>query len=410
LTGLQVTGNINALTGIVYANVISANTITGNITVTDLAISGNLVAGKVTSNSTVQGTQLISNIATGTPPIVVTSTTLVPNLYVANANYAFYANVANNVTSTVANANYALYAGTVLTNAQPNITSVGTLSDLSIGNNLTVSNIATISNLRTTAANVRIGSNAGNTSQGARGIAIGENAGWNTQGVDAIAIGGGTATSSQNSNAIAIGATAAVTSQGRSAIAIGYGAGFTSQGNNAIAIGTGAGQANSQGINSIAIGIASGQDNQDEDSIAIGRQAGANSQGTTAIAIGAFAGYPIQSNNSIVLNASGANLNSAGASTFVVKPIQSTANNNILMYNTTSGEITYSTLSSYTGYLKSISTTVGALTAAATAGDGARAFVTDANLIASGNFGAIVGSGGANKAPVYSDGTDWRIG
>jgi hypothetical protein len=52
-------------------------------------------------------------------------------------------------------------------------------------------------------------------------------------------------------------------------------------------------------------------------------------------------------------------------------------------------------------------TTVGALLAAATAGAGARAFVTDANAT---TFASVVAAGGANGVPVYSDGTNWRIG
>jgi hypothetical protein len=38
---------------------------------------------------------------------------------------------------------------------------------------------------------------------------------------------------------------------------------------------------------------------------------------------------------------------------------------------------------------------------------GGRAFVTDANAT---TFASIVAAGGANGVPVYSDGTDWRIG
>lgn len=45
-----------------------------------------------------------------------------------------------------------------------------------------------------------------------------------------------------------------------------------------------------------------------------------------------------------------------------------------------------------------------------TAGAGARSFVLDSTVTAAGNFGAVVGGGGAEAAPVYSDGTDWRIG
>lgn len=51
--------------------------------------------------------------------------------------------------------------------------------------------------------------------------------------------------------------------------------------------------------------------------------------------------------------------------------------------------------------------TVATLTAAATAGAGARSFVTDANAT---TFNSVVAGGGANKVPVFSDGADWRIG
>lgn len=62
------------------------------------------------------------------------------------------------------------------------------------------------------------------------------------------------------------------------------------------------------------------------------------------------------------------------------------------------------------GYIKTESTTVASLTAAATAGAGARSFVTDSSVVHSGNSGAIVTGGGSNAVPVYSDGTNWRIG
>jgi hypothetical protein len=51
---------------------------------------------------------------------------------------------------------------------------------------------------------------------------------------------------------------------------------------------------------------------------------------------------------------------------------------------------------------------VANLPSAATAGQ--RAFVNNANLVAAGNFGATVGAGGSNIVPVYSDGSNWRIG
>lgn len=51
--------------------------------------------------------------------------------------------------------------------------------------------------------------------------------------------------------------------------------------------------------------------------------------------------------------------------------------------------------------------TVAGLPAAATAGQGARRMVTDAN---STTFNSVVAGGGANIVPVFSNGTTWRIG
>lgn len=63
-----------------------------------------------------------------------------------------------------------------------------------------------------------------------------------------------------------------------------------------------------------------------------------------------------------------------------------------------------------TGAVKLGSFTVAGLPAAATVGAGSRAFVTDSTVVAAGNFGNIVAGTGANFCPVYSDGTNWRIG
>jgi hypothetical protein len=51
--------------------------------------------------------------------------------------------------------------------------------------------------------------------------------------------------------------------------------------------------------------------------------------------------------------------------------------------------------------------TVATLPSAATSGTGARAFVSDATAT---TFASTVAGGGANKVPVYSDGTNWKIG
>lgn len=51
--------------------------------------------------------------------------------------------------------------------------------------------------------------------------------------------------------------------------------------------------------------------------------------------------------------------------------------------------------------------TVANLVSASSAGAGARGFVTDAT---STTFASTVTGGGSNSVPVYSDGTNWKIG
>lgn len=58
----------------------------GNISIGNTTSSAKLsVTGTIISSSTISGTQLTSTITTGTAPLVVSSTTLVPNLYVARS-------------------------------------------------------------------------------------------------------------------------------------------------------------------------------------------------------------------------------------------------------------------------------------------------------------------------------------
>ena len=83
------------------------------------AATGNIVAGNAN----------LGNLATA-------------NFFGGNANALFNIQGAN-VVGTVANATNASTAGTVTTNAQPNITSVGTLSSLSVTGNVSAGNILT---------------------------------------------------------------------------------------------------------------------------------------------------------------------------------------------------------------------------------------------------------------------------
>lgn len=100
----------------------------------------------------------------------------------------------------------------------------------------------------------------------------------------------------------------------------------------------------------------------------------------------------ISTSTNIVLSGSGtlAAINSMNDAMNVYQPLQ--LNASILVPNCPIRKKSY---------------TVATLPSAATNGAGAVAFVTDANAT---TFASIVAGGGANGVPVYSDGTNWRIG
>ena len=77
----------------------TANTVFGNGTIVTSGTGGNISGANVISGNTINVTgQLISTVATSTAPLVVTSTTIVPNLYVAHANVAEMLNLSTGTT------------------------------------------------------------------------------------------------------------------------------------------------------------------------------------------------------------------------------------------------------------------------------------------------------------------------
>jgi hypothetical protein len=200
LTSLNVTGNVTAsyffgngsqLTGLTAGNisgtVANANyaAYAGNVTtaaqpnitsvgtLSSLAVTGTTTSGNFATAGNITASFLISNVATGTAPLTVTSTTKVTNLNadtvdgydtataatantiaVRDTNGSLTANVfigsganltnipSGNISGTVANANYAAYAGNVTIAAQPNITSVGTLTSLAVTGNISAGNVS----------------------------------------------------------------------------------------------------------------------------------------------------------------------------------------------------------------------------------------------------------------------------
>lgn len=94
LSGTLITGT---LTTAAQPNVTSVGTLT-SLTVSGNANVGNIGTGRVIATGNISGTQLISNIATGTAPVVVTSTTRVANLNVSYANVADFINITTQTT------------------------------------------------------------------------------------------------------------------------------------------------------------------------------------------------------------------------------------------------------------------------------------------------------------------------
>jgi hypothetical protein len=118
--------------------------------------------------------------------------------------------------------------------------------------------------------------------------------------------------------------------------------------NEAIAIGGGAGNS-LQGTGSVAVGYQAGFTGQSSNSVAIGYQAGQYGLGSSSIAIGNLAGPTgLSYANTIVLNANGSALNPGTGSALYVAPVRvSTDTTNVMVYNTTSKEVTYNTTKTF---------------------------------------------------------------
>lgn len=281
--------------------------------------------------------------------------------FVRNINQSGFINISTNTSSTnLRPASVGINSGAiaigVAANSSADGVSIGYESFVTGGGSVGIGYQA-----KTRDFSVSIGRESGVTDQD-RQVNIGRFAGRYNQGTDITAIGAGAhGTYFTPAGATAVGADSGIA--GANSVAIGREAGRISSGGGAshsIAIGF---QSAYQvgNANVIAIGSTASYLNPRAESIAIGREAGYANIGDDSIAIGGFAGRTNQANNSIILNATGANLNQTTANTFTVKPIRNAANTNVMMYDATSGEVTYDTLANYTGNI----TTTGSVTAGA---------------------------------------------
>jgi hypothetical protein len=153
LTSLNVNGtltavNVTANTGVFTGNgsglsAISGANVTGTIANANYATHSGTVTTNAQPNITSVGTLTSLNVNGTLTAVNVTANT---GVFTGNGS-GLSAISGANVIGTVSNANYATYSGTVTTNAQPNITSVGTLTSLSVtgnifsGNNISGSNL-----------------------------------------------------------------------------------------------------------------------------------------------------------------------------------------------------------------------------------------------------------------------------
>jgi hypothetical protein len=203
------------------------------------------------------------------------------------------------------------------------------------------------STLKLTQSELAVGKNAGAATQGDFSTAIGYGTGSNTQGSYSTAIGFNSGNNLQGGSCVAIGSRAGESRQVGAGVAIGFWSARRDQGSKAVAIGYQAGYEN-QNAEAIAIGNWAGNDDQGVGqgtrAIAIGTEAGKNNQGATSVAIGCFAGRNNQGANSIILNATGSQLNNTGTSRFTVKPVRNFGTESgfvQLYYNPSTGEIAY---------------------------------------------------------------------
>ena len=355
-------GNANGSTSLTF------NKSTGTLAVGNLNVTGNATSTNVFATTQMTAPRFISNVAVGTAPFTVTSTTQVANLNAA-------------------------LAGTVVTNAQPNITSTGTLTGLSVTGNVAFSganvSLGAVGNVKVT---------GGTSGQFLRTDGTG-NLSWVTasgfDGSQVITISNTTDATSPSTGALkvsgGVGVTGNVYAGNLSTPGTLY-VGMPITGNSSISI---------KGITNQGTIYSSG--NITSDSFVEGVYLKAD----TSLAVwGSNASTSTTTGAATILGGLGVggNINAGGD---VTATGNVTANN--FVTSGSSGNISGANYIS-ANYFKATPTTVTSLPAAATAGAGARTFVTNSSLAASGNFGATVSGGGSNTVPVYSDGSSWRIG
>jgi len=152
--------------------------------------------------------------------------------------------------------------------------------------------------------------------------------------------------------------------------------------------------------NTVAVGASAAGNATTSYSVFVGRQAGENSGGSDNVGLGAQTLFSTTGSNNIGIGRAAGNSLTTGGNNIVI------GTNANVSSATASNEITLGN-SVHTVLRLPFTVTVSGLPSAATVGAGARSFVTDATVT---TFASVVAGGGSNGVPVYSDGTNWRIG
>lgn len=161
-SGIELLGNVQAVGNSNLGNSVSSNYFIGDGgLLTNISTASGSYITNGNSNVYVDANSNVRIGVSGTPNVAIFTDaginvsgylTTTNNITSGNANLGNAASAnffigsgnnlsniqASNITGTVSNANYSAFAGNVTTNAQPNITSVGTLAGLAVTGNATV--------------------------------------------------------------------------------------------------------------------------------------------------------------------------------------------------------------------------------------------------------------------------------
>ena len=203
-------------------------------------------------------------------------------------------------------------------------------------------------------ASIGIGYQACDASNRSFNVGIGYQAGRIEQGIgfpfqgQSVAIGYEAGESFQKVHAISLGAFAGRFNQGESSLACGFFSGNDRMGDYAVALGNASGQS-SMGNFAVALGASSGNILQGIESLACGSFSGHTNLGYQSVALGHRASFNGGDfSNTIVINATGTNLDPEGTDRTYIKPIREQLNNDFLFYNSISGEVSRSAAVNFT--------------------------------------------------------------